>query len=79
MYKDLPARHQKLKITEQMKVMIEEALNNNDEITARGIKGLLTAQWPELRVSIPSIKHVRKNTEWVCPRPHYCQLLWPVS
>ena len=78
-YKDLPVQRRKQKITEQMKVMIEEALNNNDEITARGIKTLLTAQWPELRVSIPTIKRVRKNMEWVCTRPHYCQLLRPVS
>ena len=38
MYKDLPVQFQRQKVTEEMKVMIEEALNTNDEITARGIK-----------------------------------------
>ena len=54
MYKYLPVRRRKQKITEQMKVMIEEALNNNDEITARGIKSLLTAQYryPYLPLSV---------------------------
>lgn len=79
MYKDLPAQRRKQKITEEMKVMIEDAINDNDEITARGIQSLLTARWPDLRVSIPTIKRVRKNMQWVCTRPHYCQLLRPVS
>ena len=38
----------KLKITGEMKSIIEEALSTCDEITARGIKSLLTAQWLEL-------------------------------
>ena len=78
MLKDLPVQRRKQKITEEMKSMIEESLNNNDEITARGIKSLLIARWPELQVSIPTIKRVRKDMEWVCTRPHYCQLR-PVS
>ena len=62
-----------------MKFLIEHALTRNDEITSRGLKDLLLAQWPDLQVSFPTIKRVRKEMGWVCTRPHYCQLLCPVS
>ena len=76
---DLPRRRQERKITTQMRSLIEEALTRNDEITSRGLKNLLSAQWPDLQVSIPTIKRVRKEMEWVFTKPHYCQLLRPVS
>jgi len=44
MFKDLPVERRKKKITEEMKSMIEEALNTNDEITASGIKSMLTTR-----------------------------------
>ena len=66
------------KITEEMKSVIDEALCNNDEVTSTGLKRLLT-RWPELRVSIATIKRVRREMGWVCTSPHYCQLLRPVS
>ena len=62
-----------------MKIAIEEALNSDDEITARGVENLLKARWPDLRVSMSTIKRVRKDMQWVCTKPHYCQLLRPVS
>ena len=62
-----------------MESAIEEALHNNDEITSTGIRNLLAVRWPELQVSIPTIKCVWKEIGWVCTRPHYCQLLRPVS
>ena len=67
------------KITEEMKTVIEETLRNNDEVTSTGLKSLLVARWPELQVSIATIKRVRRKMGWVCTRPHYCQLLRPVS
>ena len=72
---DLPRRSKHRKITESMKTLIEEEMNKNDELTARGIRRLLSQRWPELQVSIPTIKRVRQEMGWVCTRPHYCQLL----
>lgn len=77
--KDLPRRKKAPKITEEMKVAIEEALQNDDEITSRGIKNLIVARWPDVEVSISTIKRVRGQMGWVCTRPHYCQLLRDVS
>ena len=76
---DLPRRRMQSKITEEMRSVMEEALTNSDEITARGLKNSLVARWPDLQVSTPTIKRVRNKMGWVCTRPHYCQLLCPVS
>ena len=76
---DLPRRQMQSKITEEMRSVMEEALTNDDKITASGLKNSLVARWPDLQVSIPTIKHVRNKMGWVCTRPHYCQLLCPVS
>ena len=68
------------KITEEMRSVMEEALTNDDEITARGLKkNSLVARWPGLQVSTPTIKRVRNKMGWMCTRLHYCQLLCPVS
>ena len=66
------------KITDEMKSAIEETLRNNDEVTSTGLKRMLLSKWPELQVSIATIKRVRRQMGWVCTRPHYCQLLQPV-
>lgn len=77
--KDLPRRRRPRKLTEEMKAAIEEAYRGNDELTSTEIKRLLVARWPNLRVSVATIKRTRKEMGWVCTRPHYCQLLRPVS
>ena len=76
---DLPRKRRQHKIRTPMKSLMEETLRRNDEITSTGLKSLLSAQWPDLEVSVPTIKRIRKEMGWVCTRPHYCQLLRPVS
>jgi len=76
---DLPRRKRERIITEQMKALMEDELNKNDELTSTGIKTLLSQKWPGLQVSLSIIKRVRKNMGWVCTRPHYCQLIREVS
>ena len=62
-----------------MRAAIEEMYNENDELTSTRIKRLLTERWPDLQVSIPTIKRTRKEMDWVCTKPHYRQLLRPVN
>lgn len=57
----LSGPHQGKKITEEMKSVIDEMLRNNDEVTSIGLKCVLTARWPKLRVSIATIKRARKE------------------
>lgn len=75
---DLPKRKKARILTEQMKQFIEEELQKNDELTSTAIKASLIRKWPDLRVSAPTVKRVRREMGWVCTRPHYCQLLHEV-
>ena len=59
--KDLLGRRRPRKITQEMRAAIEEAYKDNDKLTSTGIKNLLVAKWPSLWVSIPMIKHTRKE------------------
>ena len=72
---DLPRRKTAHILTEEMKKFIEEEYKKNDELTSTAIKTLLLQKWPEVQVSISTIKRERRRIGWVCTRPHYCQLL----
>ena len=76
---DLPRRARDRKLREPMLQALNEALTENDELTARQARSLLTEKWPELQVSIPTIKRIRKEIGWVCTRPRYCQMVREVS
>ena len=53
---DIPRRSRRRKITPEMRAVIEEMYNEKDELTSTRIKSLLTERWPDLQVSIPTIK-----------------------
>ena len=72
---DLPRRKRPQILTDEMKRFIEEEYRKNDELTSTAVKALLLRKWPEVQVSISTIKRVRRKMGWVCTRPHYCQLL----
>ena len=46
-------------LTEHLKCM-DEALASNDELTARKLRSILEERWPDLQVSLATIKRVRK-------------------
>ena len=72
---DLPRGKRCRILTEDMMRYIDEQLRQNDEFTATRIKMALLREWPDLKVSVSTIKRVRQELGWVCTRPHYCQLL----
>ena len=45
---------------------IEEAYCENNELTSTDIKRLLVTKWPDISVSISTIKCTCKEMEWVC-------------
>lgn len=77
--KDLPRRKKSRILTQEMIQYIEEELQRNDELTSTTIKELLLRKWPDVNVSISTVKRTRREMGWVCTRPHYCQLLREVS
>ena len=51
---------------------IDEVLANDDELTARRLRSMLEQSWPELKVSLTTIKHVRKyDLGWIRTCPKY--------
>jgi len=58
-----------------MSRMIDNMLQENDEMTARHLRVKLMETFPTLRVSLSTLKRVRKENGWVCTCPHYCQLI----
>ena len=71
---DLPKQTRKRKVT-QMRDAMNEALEQNDELTATQLRALLVERWPDTQVALSTIKRIRNQIGWVCTRPHYCQLL----
>ena len=76
---DLPRRKRSRKITMEMAQLIDDMLKDNDELTARKVRSNLEERFPHLRVSIATVKRVRRENGWVCTRPHYCQLIREVN
>ena len=56
---DLPKRTRTRKISDEMMAIIDEALSNKDELTAREIRSILMERWPDLDVTLSSIKRIR--------------------
>ena len=69
----------KILLTEHLKCM-DEALANDDELTARKLRSILEERWPDLQVSLATIKRERKyDLGWIRTRPKYCQLIRAVN
>ena len=67
------------KLTQVIVNKLNKALSDNDELTAIQARNFLAEKWPGPRVSLPTIKHIRKELGWVCTKPHYCKLLRDVN
>ena len=65
-------------LMDEMKLVIEEELKKNNELTSNAIYSSLRRKWPDLTVSTSMIKCVRREMGWVCTRPQYRQLLHEV-
>ena len=76
---NLPRRTRPTKLNNVMQLFLNQKLSENDELTAREARNLLTQQWPTLQVSLPTIKRIRQKIGWVCTKPHYCQMIRDVG
>ena len=76
---DLPKRTRARKINDEMIAVMDDALSNNDELTSRETRSILVERWPNLDVTLSTIKRIRNQIGWKCTRPHYCQMVRDVS
>ena len=76
---DLPRGSHTPKLSLDQIKFIDNAMAENDELTGRQMRELLHEKWPNLDVSISTIKRARQNIGWVSTRPKYCQLVRAVN
>ena len=67
---DLPRRTRPTKLNNVMRLFLNQKLSENDELTAREARNLLTQQWPTLQVSLPTIKRIRQKIGCGCAPSH---------
>ena len=72
---DLPKPQCKTILNKDQVRFIDKAMENNDKLTGRQLHELLLEIWPDLQISISTIKRVKRMLGWVCSRPKYCQLV----
>ena len=72
---DLPKRTRSIKLTDEMMEFIDSKLQENDELTAEQLRSSWKEMFPDVNISLSSIKRGRKKKGWVSTRPHYCQLI----
>ena len=58
--------------TRKMRILLDEMLKENDAMTTKQIRATLYHKFPDLNVSLVTVKWVRKKNGWVCICPHYC-------
>ena len=74
-FKDLPRNKRSKKLSQPMIKFINDKLEEDDELTSTKLRALLMQNWPDLNVSLTTVKRYRRKHGWVCTRPHYCQLI----
>ena len=74
-YKNLARRKRCKKLSQVMVDFMNDKMTEDDELTSTKLRELLLENWPELTVSLDTIKRYRRGQGWVCTRPHYCQLI----
>ena len=51
---------------------IDESMADNPELTGTQLTDLLRVHFPNLKVSISTVKRVRRELGWICKRTRYC-------
>ena len=71
----LPRKKRSKKLFQAMVEFLNDKLEEDDELTSTKLKALFVQNWPDLNVSVDTIRRYRRAEGWVCTRPHYCQLI----
>ena len=72
---DRPRRSRARLLSREHYNLIDQVLISNDELTTEQIHGLLLQKFPDLKVSISTVKRARYDLGWVASNPKYCQLI----
>ena len=73
--KDRPRAHRPKILKDEHYAFIDEALEEDDELTTKRLSYMLFEKFPDLVVSHSTVKRARRELGWVCSKPKYCQLI----
>ena len=51
----------------------------NNELTSRQLFSLFTARYPEIQVSVSTVKQARRHLGWVSKKTQHCALIQEVN
>ena len=54
---------------------IDDTLAENDELKSRDLIGILEECWPDIELSISTVKCAWRALGWLATRPKYCQII----
>ena len=72
---DKPRQSRSRLLNREHYFFIDNQLLLNDELTTRQLRNLLVQEFPELCVSLSTVKRARYELGWVVSNPKYCQLI----
>ena len=75
MVSDIPRAVKTAVIGWKQLLFIDEAMADNDELTAHCLLRMMQEKWPGFNASISTVKRARRYLGWVATRPQYCQLI----
>ena len=58
---------------------IDEAMAANNELTSRQLFSLFTDEYPEVQISISTVKRARKHLGWISKKTTYYALVWEAN
>ena len=64
-FKDLPRNKRSKKLSQPMIKFINDKLEEDDELTSTKLRALLMQNWPDLNVSLTTVKRYRRKQGWV--------------
>ena len=70
---DLPRRRPAPRLSKEQLRCIDNSMASNDELTSRQLRVILEDRWPDVKVSLSTVKRARKDLGWIATRPKYCQ------
>ena len=76
---DLPKKHRSSKLIECHYHYIDEQMTADNELTLRQLFFLFRATYPDVQVSISTIKLARQHLGWISKKTRYCALIREVN
>ena len=76
---DLPKKPRPSKLNECHYRFIDEVMTVNNELTSRQLFSRFCATYPEVQVSVSTVKRARKHLGWISKKTRYCALIQDVN